>query len=131
MKSFTSSYRTFLLLVSICLIGLSATEETITLEDETEIKYAVAVDEAIDRLSEKVMSCIENNSGEVEGCVCDECSCEFEDDYIAAKKAYQRAIKTYPHWEGEVVFYQKEDDPTGYNLNFAGLQRQFSVSCEK
>jgi len=131
-RSLTSRDSMSLLLVSICLIGLSATEETITLEDETEIKYAVAVNEAIDRLSEKVMSCIENNGGKAEGCVCDnECSCEFKDDYIAAKKAYQSAIKAYPHWEGEVVFYQKEDDPTGYNINFAGLQRQFSVSCEE
>ena len=127
MKSFTSSYRTFLLLVSICLIGLSATEETITLEDETEIKYAVAVDEAIDRLSEKVMSCIENNSGEVEGCVCDECSCEFEDDYIAAKKAYQRAIKTYPHWEGEVVFLSKRRRSYRIQPKFCGIAA--SIQC--
>lgn len=132
MLNFTTSYRTCLLLVVISLVSLSATAETITLEDETEIKYAVALNEAIDRLSEKVMSCVEDNGGRTEGCVCvDECSCKFKDEYISAKDAYHRAIKKYPHWEDKVVFYRIGTNPMGYNINFEGLHRQFSASCEK
>jgi len=61
MKGLTLRYRSLLLLFLIWGVSLSGAEETITLEDETEIKYAVAVNEAIDRLSQKVMSCIGNN----------------------------------------------------------------------
>jgi len=132
MKGLTLRYRSLLLLFLIWGVSLSAAAETITLEDETEIKYAVAVNEAIDRLSQKVMSCIEINDGKTEGCICiDECSCKFKDEYISAKKVYQRAIKTYPRWEGQVVFYKRKNNSMGYNINFAGLERQFSASCKK
>lgn len=130
--NFRTSYRTCLLLFVISLVSLSATAETITLEDETEIRYAVALNEAIDRLSEKVMSCVEDNGGKTEGCVCvDECSCKFKDEYVSAKDAYYKAIRAYPHWEGKVVFYRTGTNPMGYNINFEGLRHQFSVSCEK
>jgi len=132
MKGLTLMYLSLLLLFLIWGVGLSAAAETITLEDETEIKYAVAVDEAIDRLSQKVMSCIEKNDGKTEGCICvDECSCKFKDEYILVKKVYQRAIKTYPHWEGQIVYYKRKNDSMGYNINFPGLQRQFSAICNK
>ena len=61
MKGLTLSYRSLSLLFLIWVVSLSGTEETLTLEDETEIKYAFAFNEAIDRLSQKVMSCIGNN----------------------------------------------------------------------
>jgi hypothetical protein len=132
MKRVPSWYTMFLLLVSILVASLSAAAETITLVDETEIKYAATLNEAIDRLSEKVMSCVENNSGKTEECICvDECSCKFKDEYISAKDAYDRAIRAYPQWDGKVVFYRIATDPTGYNINFEGLRRQFSAKCGK
>ncbi|MEE8348666.1 MAG: hypothetical protein V3R94_03780 [Acidobacteriota bacterium] len=131
MKSVRFPWPTVLLFGSIGLVSGAAAVETLTLENETEIETAAAVSDAIDRLSEKVMTCIENNGGGTEGCLCvDECSCEFEDDYMAAKEAYQTAVAAYPHWEDEVVFYQKESDSTGYNLDFEGLKSQFGASCE-
>ena len=132
MNLFAQWYRTSLLLLSIVIASTSAASETITLKNKTEISYAMALNEAIDRLSGKVMNCIENNNGKTEGCICiDECSCKFKDEYILAKEAYLKAIKKYRHWEGNVVFYQTGTDPMGYNINLEGLERQFSISCKK
>ena len=90
------------------------------------------MNEAIDHLTEKVMSCIEQNNGKTEGCICaNECSCKFKDAYVSTKKTFQRTINRYPNWEGNLVSYQKENDPQGYSINFAGLEHQFSTSCKK
>jgi hypothetical protein len=132
MKIFSLMLGKSLLVISMLMVSVSAMAETITLKNEKEILHAVAMNEAIDRLTEKVMSCIKENDGKTEGCICvDECSCKFKDNYISAKRTYQSTVNTYPHWGSHIVFYQRENDPQGYNINFAGLQHQFSASCEK
>jgi len=132
MKIFSLMLGKSLLVISMLMVSVSAMAETITLKNEKEILHAVAMNEAIDRLTKKVMSCIEENDGKTEGCICvDECSCKFKDNYFSAKRTYQSTVKTYPHWGSHIVFYQRENDPQGYNINFAGLQHQFSASCEK
>ena len=83
-------------------------------------------------MSEKVMSCIESNNGKPEGCICENaCACKFKVEYLEAQDAYERAIKAYPHWGGNIVFFRKHDDPMGYNLDLDGLKRQFRARCEK
>lgn len=107
-----------------------AEAETIKIENPAEIKYAQNLDQAIESLGDKVMSCVDAN-GMTEECMCTECSCKFSDEYANVKKAYNEALKAKPEWEDNTVFYQLEGDPTGYNISFAGLKRQFNVSCEK
>jgi len=124
------SYKTFLFIGLIFFFGLMAEAETIKIENPAEIKYAQNLDQAIERLGDKVMSCVDAN-GMTEECMCTECSCKFLDEYAAVKKAYSEALKAKPEWEDNTVFYQLEGDPTGYNISFAGLKRQFNASCEK
>jgi len=123
------SYKTFLFIGLIFFFGLMAKAETIKIENPADIKYAQNLDQAIERLGDKVMSCVDAN-GMTEQCMCTECSCKFSDEYAAVKKAYNEALEANPGWEDNTVFYQLEGDPTGYNISFAGLKRQFNVSCE-
>jgi len=123
------SYKTLLFIGLIFFFGLMAEAETIKIENPADIKYAQNLDQAIERLGDKVMSCVDAN-GMTEECMCTECSCKFSDEYAAVKKAYNEALEANPGWEDNTVFYQLEGDPTGYNISFAGLKRQFNVSCE-
>ncbi len=124
------SNKKFLFIGLVCFFSLLAEAETIKIENPTEIKYAQNLDQAIERLGDKVMSCVDAN-GMTEDCMCTECSCKFIDEYAAVKKAYSEALKAKPEWEDNIVFYQLEGDPTGYNISFAGLKRQFNANCEK
>ena len=123
------SYKTFLFIGLIFFFGLMVKAETIKIENPADIKYAQNLDQAIERLGDKVMSCVDAN-GMTEQCMCTECSCKFSDEYAAVKKAYNEALEANPGWEDNTVFYQLEGDPTGYNISFAGLKRQFNVKCE-
>ena len=125
------SYKTFLFIGLIFFFSLMAEAETIEIENPADIKYAQNLDQAIDRLGVKVMGCFESKGDMAEECMCTECSCKFIDEYAAVKKAYNEALKAKPEWEDNTVFYQLEGDPTGYNISFAGLKRQFNASCDK
>jgi hypothetical protein len=106
------SYKAFLFIALIFFFNLSAGAETITIENPAEIQYAHTLSQAIDRLTDKVMSCIDNEGGTIEQCKCTECSCKFTDEYAALKKAYNDALKAKPAWEDNIVFYRLEGDPT-------------------
>ena len=123
------SNKTFLFIGLIFFFGLMAKAETIKIENPADIKYAQNLDQAIERLGDKVMSCVDAN-GMTEECMCTECSCKFSEEYAAVKKAYNEALEAKPGWEDNTVFYQLEGDPTGYNISFAGLKRQFNAKCE-
>ncbi len=124
------SYKTFLFIALIFFFGLMAKAETIKIENPADIKYAQNLDQAIERLGDKVMSCVDAN-GMTEECMCTECSCKFSEEYASVKQAYNEALKAKPEWEDNTVFYQLEGDPTGYNISFAGLKRQFNTTCEQ
>ena len=124
------SYKTLLFIGLIFFFGLMTKAETIKIENPVEIKYAQNVDQAIERLSGKVMACVDASGGKTDECMCTECSCKFKAEYTALKQAYKQALETNPGWEDNTVFYQLEGDPMGYNISFAGLKRQFNVKCE-
>lgn len=109
--------------------GFPAGAETIELENPDDIKLAAKLNQSMDNLSSKVMNCIDEG-GTIEQCGCTECSCKFTAEYAAFKKAYKDALATYPDWDEKIIFYQLEGNPTGYNINFAGLKKQFSMKCE-
>ena len=123
-------FKKVLLIPLIYLVCVSVNAETINIENPTQVKYAQNLNDAIDRLSEKVMSCIDAGGDMAEECMCTECSCKFQEKYNAVKKAYKEALKANPEWEDNTVFYQLEGDPMGYNVNFKGLKQQFSTNCE-
>ncbi|NIP38056.1 MAG: hypothetical protein GWO07_03375 [Candidatus Dadabacteria bacterium] len=124
MKLFT--ILTFIL--SIASIALVVNAETIELTDPANIKYAHAVSRAMEEVSSKVMSCIDEG-GTIGECKCTECSCKFTSEYEVFKKAYKEALAANPDWDDKVVFYTLEGDPMGYNINFEGLKSQFSSEC--
>ncbi len=100
--------------------------ETIDLVKADEIQHASAVSEAIDRMSDSVMDCIETKKLSP-----DECTCLHTKELDKVKTAYQNALKRYPHWKDRVVFYKRENDPMSYNISFGGLRRQLEVECKK
>ncbi|MCH8067613.1 MAG: hypothetical protein IIC69_03445 [Nanoarchaeota archaeon] len=129
MKKIIKMYLPVLFLIGFMTFPTKA--ETIKIENPADIKYAQNLDQAIESLGDKVMGCFESKGDMAEECMCTECSCKFSEEYASVKKAYNEALKAKPEWEDNTVFYQLEGDPTGYNISFAGLKRQFNVSCEK
>ena len=129
MKEIIKMYLPVLFLIGFMTFPTKA--ETIKIENPADIKYAQNLDQAIESLGDKVMGCFESKGDMAEECMCTECSCKFSEEYAAVKKAYNEALKAKPEWEDNTVFYQLEGDPTGYNISFARLKRQFNVSCEK
>ena len=96
----------------------------IMLEDESEIALAKGLNEDIDNLSDKVMSCMDaGNSNEL-------CMCKNLDLLYEFLKDFDETINNHPKWIGQnVSFMSEKEDGTseGVTLNFIGLQRQYDM----
>lgn len=102
----------------------------IDLTDKKEIAAASKVSVSIDRLGEKVMSCIEANNGSREGCVClNEGQCTFKKEYTEAKESFCNALKEYPHWRGKLVNSRLAATGESYSFSAEGLAKQFN-NCQ-
>jgi len=129
---FVRKFSQIVLFGLICFLFTSVSAETLELKNKNEINDAINLNNKINMLSTKVMACIENNNGKTQGCICsNECSCKFKGAYLAAKNAYTEVINQYPSWSKKIIFFKMPNDPAGYNLNLAGLEKQFSTSCSE
>jgi hypothetical protein len=132
MKKLQTTYGMSLLFALLWVMSASVCAKTIKLHDTEQIRDADAVNQVIDKLSASVMACVEHNGGKTKGCICmDECSCKFKREYRAVKVAFIHALKQHPEWAGNVVFYQKNNDPNGYSISFSkSMQQQFKLTCK-
>ena len=99
--------------------------KTVTLKSPGEIKYASAVYEAIDAMSNRVRGCMEDKN-----LLPNQCICLHKESLENVKAAYVNAVKKFPTWKDKLVYYKKADDPAGYNVVFDGLDKQLEVNCE-
>jgi len=114
------------------LITFSVSAESLRLQSEAEKDTAISINIASDKLSENVMSCIEKNGGKMEGCTCETReACPYKVEFDSFVNSYCSAVKTYPDWKTENLFWQVEGDITGYNLATKNLEFHFGKYCAK
>ena len=115
-----------LAILCLSLIANAAEQQgTITLTDSKKIADAMALNGAIDQVSEKVMQCVEKKLAPQE-----KCFCLYPAEISKVREKYQIALKNNPDWNDRIVFWTVKGNPTSYNLAFSGLRRQLEMKCE-
>lgn len=96
--------------------------QMITLTESSQITDANALQNAVDRVSEKVMECIDKQLAPP-----DQCFCRYPTELSNFKKKYELAIRRNPEWQNATVYWSAEG--TGFNLVFSALRRQIEMKC--
>jgi hypothetical protein len=82
-------------------------QESITISDKNEIEMAKKISASIDKLSGKVMGCMETRGGEHEGCTCETREvCPFKEEYDEFVNTVCTAYKSYPAWKANNLYYE-------------------------
>ena len=116
-----------MLLLSFSITASAAErDETITLTDPKKIVYAMALQEAIDQASKKVMECVKQKLAPQE-----KCFCLYPGEVGKVREKYEDALQNNPEWRDRIVHWTIKGDPLSYNLAFSGLRRQVERKCEK
>jgi len=116
-----------LLMLCLSLTADAAEQQrTITLTDPKKIAHAMALNEAIDQVSKKVMHCVEKKLAPQE-----KCFCLYPAEVSNVREKYEIALKNNPDWKDRIVFWTVKGDPISYNLAFSGLRRQLEAKCER
>ena len=97
-------------------------EQTITLIQPDDIRHASVMDQAIVRLSNKVMECVRGKLAPDNGC-----ACLYPDELFQVKKTYEETIKQHPGWKNKIVSYTQGERT--FAVSFAGLSRQLDIKC--
>src|SRR5512142_1491740 len=124
LKNFTS-----IALLAVCLATSvmsygASPEETSTLIKPDEIRQASLMDQAIVRLSNKVMECVRGKLAPDNGCVC-----LYPHELSQVKKTYEETIKQHPDWKNKSVSYAREGRT--FAVSFGGLSRQLDIKCSQ
>jgi hypothetical protein len=119
-----------------CLLALAVCSftnaENLKLQTIDEKNTAMSINDSLDALSKNVMSCVDNNNGEIEGCTCEDRErCPFKPELANIISSYCAAIKMYPHWKIETLSWNVEGDITGYNLATKHLEIHYGRYCEQ
>jgi len=101
-------------------------DQTITLTDSKKIGYAMALNEAIDQVSQKVTECVEKKLAPPETCFC-----LYPAEVSKVREQYEVALKNNPEWRDRIGHWRVKGEPMSYNLAFAGLRRQVKMKCEE
>lgn len=120
-----------LLLVITLMLCSQADATSLRLETHEQKELATRINAASNELSESVMQCIEVNDGKMTGCTCESrAACPFKTEFDTFVKAYCDAVKEFPEWKNEILFWQVEGDITGYNLATNNIEMQYGQYCE-
>lgn len=98
-------------------------KQTITLAEPSQIADASALQSAIDRVSERVMECVDKQLAPP-----DQCFCRYPTELSNFKKKYELAIQRNPNWQNASVHWSTEG--VGFNLVFSALRRQVEMKCD-
>ena len=99
---------------------------TITLTDAKAIEHAVALEQAIDKMSQKVSQCVAEKLAPPE-----KCFCRYPSELRTIGQKYKAAVKSYPEWKERVVFWTEKGGPMGHNLVIPSIRKQLQVDCSK
>jgi len=128
MRSHTSlKNSTSIALLLVCLatsvIGYGAgAEQTVALTKPDDIRHASLMDQAIVRLSNKVMECVRAKLAPD-----NRCSCLYPRELSQVRKIYWQTLRQHPEWRNKVVSYTQEERT--FAVSFGGLSRQLDIKC--
>jgi hypothetical protein len=120
-----NKYRYLSFMLFIAYFSNSSGSDNISLTDPQKITDAVAVNESINTISDKVMNCVEKKLAPPE-----KCFCLYPKIFSNFKTKYKMAIKNNPEWEDKIVSWQDKDPVMGHSLSFAVLKVQTKMKCE-
>ena len=122
----TSACTAFL---SICL-ATSVTsygagpEQTVSLTEPVDIRDASSMDQAIVRLSNKVMECVRRKLAPD-----NECFCLYPQELSQVRETYEGTVKHHPEWKNKTVSYTLEGST--FAVSIGGVSRQLDVKCSQ
>ena len=120
--------RIILLFAALILQEVPKPLPTIDVTDPKDRAGVRAVNDSLQRLSEKVTACV-NAGGKIETCRCSDPT-----DLASLRKSYDALIKDHPTWKDQLLSYQtvdKDGRNVGGTLVMQSLRRQLdAVKCE-
>jgi hypothetical protein len=133
--------KSILLLLVVCLFStwqLSGATElapgdsvNLHLTDVNEVGAAQQINSAMDRITSRVMACIEAQNGESIGCTCESRSkCRFKEEYDAFIGTFCEVIDKYPKWKVQNVFYQEGKGAVGHTLATRNINLHYGKECK-
>ena len=96
--------------------------EVITLTKPGDIQQASVMDNAIVRLSNKVMECVRDKLAPD-----NQCFCLYPQELADVRTTYEMTIKEHPNWKNRVVSYAREGKTVA--VSFGGVSRQLESKC--
>ena len=124
MKNFTSIALLPVCLATSVLSYGAGPEQVMTLIKPGDIRHASLMDQAIVRLSNKVMECVRSKLAPDNGCVC-----LYPHELSQVKNTYEETIKEHPAWKNNTVSYTQEGRT--FAVSFGGLSRQLDIKCSQ
>jgi len=99
-------------------------EQIVPLTKPDDIRHASLMDQAIVRLSNKVMECIRGKLAPD-----NECVCLYPQELSQVRKTYEATIQQHPEWRNKMISYTQEGRT--FAVSFGGLNRQLEVKCSQ
>ena len=112
----------FLLASAICYAASPEQVEVIQLTKPEDIRHASTMDQAIVRLSKKVMECVQGKLAPAS-----ECFCLYPQELSRVRNTYEGTIKQHPDWKNKTVSYTLEGRT--YAVSLGGMNRQLQTKC--
>src|SRR5262245_61401593 len=88
-----------LILSLVMVVDALAKEDTITLTESKAIADAMAINEALNQVSKKVMDCVGQKLAPPE-----KCFCLYPTEVTKVREKYEVALKNNPEWKDRIVF---------------------------
>jgi hypothetical protein len=99
-------------------------EQVVSLTKPADVRDASSMDQAIVRLSNRVMECVQRKFAPD-----NECFCRYPQELSQVKKTYEGTIKHHPEWRNKTVSYAHEGRTIAVSIG--GISRQLEVKCSQ
>ena len=106
------------------LLAGCASAQTVALTKPDDIRQASLMDQAIVRLSNKVMGCVRGKLAPD-----NQCFCRYPQELSQLRKIYEETIRQHPEWRNRTVSYTQEERT--FAVSFGGLSRQLDIKCSQ
>ena len=115
---------TLLMSILVCNQAMAQTG-VINLTKPADINDAKRVEQALDRVTTKVMQCVRNKLAPPQSC-----HCLYPKDVANLKGTYTKILQAHPDWSDMAVSYTDAQNKFGHMVSFLGLHRQFEQKCK-
>ncbi len=120
--------RWFGVLLLLCLspmVHAADEQKPIMVTDPENIAAAMALNEALDQLTRKVMQCAQKGLAASQ----EKCFCLYSPESDKVREKYEIALKRNPEWKDRVIFWTIKGAVSSYTLAFARIRGQLETKC--